>query len=143
MAPEVDDEPGRVVERADAEIDLLFDADRPRKSGLEVAGADGLPNDRRAGFGPLDPARTLVDEAPFVRREVEARCRLHAYEENSLPGDRDLLARAVLDDRPVDVLDLVAGPQVLELEDDTVEALVTADGDALEQRRTGLLGGTG
>src|SRR5207302_2058316 len=111
LVPHVDDEPRGIVESLDAEVDALLDADRPREHGLEVPGADDLADDRGAAVGSLDPARALVDEAPLVRREVESRRRLHPHEQDRTARDLDRVSRAVLDDRPVDVLDLPARPQ--------------------------------
>src|SRR5205085_9623931 len=139
--PQVDDETSRLVERTDAEVHALLDADRPREDGLEIPGAHELAHDRGARVGAFDPPWAHVDEAPLVGREVEARCRLHPHEQDRAACDLDRVPGAVLDDRPVDVLDLPAWSQVLELEDDAVVAFMSPDGDAFEERRSGLLGG--
>src|SRR5207237_8796118 len=125
--PQVNDETSRLVERTDAEVHALLDADRPREDGLEIPGADDLAHDRGAGVQALDPPWPPVDEAPLVGREVEARCRLHPHEEDRAACDLDRAPGAALDDRPVDVLDLPARPQVRALADDAVATSVAAD----------------
>src|SRR5215210_1685690 len=58
VIPEIDDEPGRRRQRQHAEVDLLLEADGPRKHCFEVAGTHHLAHDGRPGH----TARALVDE---------------------------------------------------------------------------------